>query len=231
MSKTINGGFTIHDLPKSERPRERLQKYGAETLSSQEILALILGRGIKGESVMVTAQRLLSAFGNLKNISEASLEELSTVKGIGMAKASQLMAAFELARRKDEQEREQITVKSHHDVIKLVKQQLKDKKKEQFLILCLDTRNNLIKISTISTGTLDTNLVHPREVFKEAIASLSSSIILVHNHPSGNPEPSDADIDITKRIMETGKIVGIDVLDHIIVADNTSFSFKEKGIL
>lgn len=231
MSKTINSGFTIHDLPKSERPRERLQQHGAEALSSQEILALILGRGIKGESVMVTAQRLLSAFGNVKNISEASLEELSTVKGIGPAKASQLKAAFELARRKDEQGGEQITVKSHHDAIKLVKQQLKDKKKEHFLILCLDTRNNLIKIGNISTGTLDTNLVHPREVFKEAIASLSSSIILVHNHPSGNPEPSDADIDITKRIMETGKIVGIDVLDHIIVAGNKPFSFKEKGIL
>jgi len=231
MSKTINSGFTINDLPKSERPRERLQQYGAEALSSQEILALILGRGIKGESVMVTAQRLLSSFGNVKNISEASLEELSAVKGIGPAKASQLNAAFELARRKDLHDGEQIAVRSHQDVIKLVKQQLKGKKKEQFLILCLDTRNNLIKISTIATGTLDASLVHPREVFKEAIQSLSSSIILVHNHPSGNPEPSDADIDITKRILETGRIVGIDVLDHIIVANNNSFSFKEKGIL
>jgi len=231
MSKTINSNFTINDLPKSERPRERLQKHGAEALSSQEILALILGRGIKGESVMVTAQRLLSAFGNIKNISEASIEELSAIKGIGPAKASQLKASFELAKRKDGHDGEQIAVRSHQDVIKLVKQQLKGKKKEQFLILCLDTRSNLIKISTISTGTLDTNLVHPREVFKEAIQSLSSSIILIHNHPSGNPEPSDADIDITKRILETGKIVGIDVLDHIIVADNNSFSFKEKDIL
>lgn len=228
--KKVKQSFTIHDLPKSERPRERLQQHGAEALSSQEILALILGRGIKGESVMVTAQRLLSAFGNVKNISEASIEELSAVKGIGPAKASQLKASFELAKRKDEHNGEQIAVRSHQDVIKLVKQQLKGKKKEQFLILCLDTRNNLIKISTISTGTLDTSLVHPREVFKEAIQSLSSSIILIHNHPSGNPEPSDADIDITKRILETGKIVGIDVLDHIIVADNNSFSFKEKGL-
>jgi DNA repair protein RadC len=223
--------FTIHDLPKSERPRERLQKFGAEALSSQELLALILGRGIRGESVMVTAQRLLSAFGNVKNISQASLEELSAIKGMGTAKASQLKAAFELARRKEEDTGEQISVKSHQDVIKLVRQKLKDKKKEHFLILCLDTRNNLIKISNISTGTLDANLVHPREVFKEAIQSLSSSIILVHNHPSGNPEPSDADIDITKRILETGKAVGIDILDHIIIANNRSFSFKEKGIV
>lgn len=223
--------FTIHDLPRAERPRERLQKHGAEALSSQELLALILGRGIKGESVMVTAQRLLSSFGNIKNISEASLEELSAIKGIGLAKAAQLKAAFELARRRDDQESKQLPVKSHRDVIKIVSQKLKDKKKEHFLILSLDTRNNLIRISTISTGTLDANLVHPREVFKEAIQSLASSIILVHNHPSGDPEPSEADIDITKRILETGKIVGIDVLDHIIIANNKSLSFKERGII
>lgn len=227
----MNKSFTIHDLPKSERPRERLQKHGAEVLSSQELLALILGRGIKGESVMVTAQRLLSAFGNAKNIAQASLEELSAIKGIGPAKASQLKAVFELARRKEENTEEQISVKSHNDVIKIVREKLKDKKKEHFLILCLDTRNNLIKIGNISTGTLDSNLVHPREVFKEAIQSLASSIILVHNHPSGNPEPSDADIDITKRILETGKVIGIDVLDHIIIANKKSLSFKEKGII
>jgi len=231
MTKAQNKSFTIHDLPKSERPRERLQMHGAEALSSQELLALILGRGVKGESVLVTAQRLLSEFGNVKNISQASLEELSAIKGMGTAKASQLKAAFELGRRKEEVTGEQIAVKSHKDVIKLVKQRLKDKKKEHFLILCIDTRNNLIKISNISTGTLDANLVHPREVFKEAIQALSSSIILVHNHPSGNPEPSDADIDITKRILETGKAVGIDILDHIIIANNRSFSFKEKGLV
>jgi len=231
MTKAQNKSFTIHDLPKSERPRERLQMHGAEALSSQELLALILGRGVRGESVLVTAQRLLSEFGNVKNISQASLEELSAIKGMGTAKASQLKAAFELGRRKEEDTGEQIAVKSHKDVIKLVKQRLKDKKKEHFLILCLDTRNNLIKISNISTGTLDANLVHPREVFKEAIQALSSSIILVHNHPSGNPEPSDADIDITKRILETGKAVGIDILDHIIIANNRSFSFKEKGLV
>lgn len=223
--------FTIHDLPKSERPRERLQKHGADALSSQELFALLLGRGIKGESVMVTAQRLLSSFGNIKNISEASLEELLAIKGIGLAKAAQIKSAFELAKRKDEHDGKQIPIKSHQDVIRAVKQKLQDKKKEHFLILCLDTRNNLKKISTVSTGTLDANLVHPREVFKEAIQSLSSSIILVHNHPSGSPEPSEADIDITKRIVETGKVVGIDVLDHIIVTENKSFSFKEKGLL
>jgi len=231
MAEKLMQGFTINDLPKSERPRERLQRHGAEALSSQELIALILGRGIKGESVLVTAQRLLSAFGNVENISQASIEELSAIKGVGLAKAAQLKASFELARRKGEHDEKYMPVKSHQDVIKVVRQKLKDKKKEHFLILCLDTKNNLKKISTISTGTLDANLVHPREVFKEAIQSLASSIILVHNHPSGNPEPSEADIDITKRIVETGKIVGIDVLDHIIVTENKSFSFKEKGLL
>jgi DNA repair protein RadC len=231
MSNPGMKGFTIHDLPKSERPRERLQRLGAEALSSQELLALILGRGIKGESVMVTAQKLLSAFGNIERISLASLEELSSIKGVGPAKASQLKAVFELAKRSGNDSGEKITIRSSKDVIKLVKPKLKDKKKEHFLILCLDTRNNLIKTGDISTGTLDANYVHPREVFKEAIQSLASSIILVHNHPSGDPEPSEADIDITKRIVETGKVVGIDVLDHIIIADNKSLSFKEKGIV
>lgn len=223
--------FTIHDLPRSERPRERLQKHGAEALSSQELIALILGRGIKGESVMVTAQRLLSAFGSIKNLSEASIEELSAIRGVGLAKAAQLKASFELAHRRDGCDYTKIQIKSCHDVVKLVLQRLKDKKKEHFLILCLDTRNNLIKLNTISTGTLDASIVHPREVFKEAIQSLAYSIILVHNHPSGSPEPSEADINITKRILETGKIIGISVLDHIIIANNNSFSFKEKGIL
>lgn len=231
MSKPKVQSFTIHDLPRSERPRERLQKLGPEALSFQELLALILGRGIKGESVMVTAQRILSAFGNVKKISQASLEELSSVKGIGPAKAAQIKAVFELAKRKEEDTEEKITIRTSKDVVKLVRPGLKDKKKEHFLVLSMDTRNSLIRMCNISIGTLDSNLVHPREVFKEAIQSLASSIILVHNHPSGNPEPSDADIEITKRITETGSIIGIDILDHIIIARDTFYSFKEKGVV
>ncbi len=230
MSGSDYRGFTIHDLPRSERPRERLQKYGAEVLSTQELIALILGRGVKGESVMTTAQRLLSGFGNVRNISEASLEELTAIKGIGPAKASQLKAAFELSRR-TEDERETLPIRDQRDVTRVVRQRLKDKKKEHFLILCLDRRGNLIKVGNVSVGTLDASLVHPREVFKEAIQSLASSIILVHNHPSGSIEPSDADLEVTRRLVETGKIIGIGVLDHIIVAGDRSFSFKEKGII
>ncbi|MEW6618805.1 MAG: DNA repair protein RadC [bacterium] len=223
--------FTIHDLPISERPRERLQKFGSEALSSQELLALILGRGIAGESVMVTAQRLLTTFGNVKAISEASLEELAKVRGIGQAKASQIKAAFELAKRSDEEVGERVSIKSSEDVAKLVRPRLKDKKKEYFLILSLDTRNNLTKISEISIGSLNANLVHPREVFKEAIQSIANSVILVHNHPSGNPEPSEDDLEITKRLIEASKILGIEILDHIIIAKTGFYSFKEKRLI
>lgn len=223
--------FTLHDLPKSERPRERLQKFGAESLSSQELLCLILGRGIPGESVTVTSQRLLSTFGNIKAISQASLEELAKVKGIGFAKASQIKAVFELAKRSEEGLTDKVNIKSASDAAKLVQTKLADKKKEYFVILCLDSRNNLIKISDISIGTLNANIVHPREVFKEAIQSLSASIILIHNHPSGDSEPSEDDLKINKRLFEAGKILGIEVVDHIIVTKSSYFSFKDRNLL
>ena len=224
--------FTIHDLPTSERPRERLQKLGADALSAQEILALILGRGIAGESVMVTAQRLLSQFGNLKGIANASLEELSQVKGIGLAKASQIKAAFELASRLEDYSEagDKPLVKTPEEVVNLVRSRLKGKKKEYFLALLLDTRNQLIKVSEISVGSLDSSIVHPREVFKEAISASAASIIFVHNHPSGDPTASEDDIKLTKRLAEVGEIMGIDVLDHIIIGDKIFLSLKREGL-
>ncbi|MFC2008168.1 DNA repair protein RadC [Chloroflexota bacterium] len=224
--------FTIHDLPISERPRERLQKLGVEALSAQEILALILSRGIAGESVMVTAQRLLSQFGDLKGIALASVEQLSQVKGIGLAKAAQIKAAFELANRLDSysQAGDRPPMKTPDDVASLVMGRLKDKKKEYFLALFLDTRNQLIKVSEISIGSLDSSIVHPREVFKEAISASAASVIFVHNHPSGDPEASEDDIKLTKRLAEAGEIMGIDVLDHVIIGDNKYLSLKGKGL-
>jgi len=224
--------FTIHDLPTSERPRERLQKFGAEALSAQEILALILGRGIAGESVMVTAQRLLSQFGSLKGIAGASVEELSQVRGIGLAKASQIKAAFELANRVDShiESGEKPTVKTPEDVAVLVRRQLKGKKREHFLAMLLNTRNQLIKIAEISIGSLDSSIVHPREVFKEAVSASAASVIFVHNHPSGDPEASEDDIKLSKRLAEAGEIMGIDVLDHIIVSDQKYLSLKREGL-
>ena len=228
----LNKSFTIHDLPTSERPRERLQKLGVDALSAQEILALILGRGIAGESVMVTAQRLLSQFGNLKGIANASLDELSQVKGIGPAKASQIKAAFELASRLEDYSEagDKPLVKHPEEVVNLVRNRLKGKKKEYFLALLLDTRNQLIKISEISVGSLDSNIVHPREVFKEAIAASAASVIFVHNHPSGDPTASEHDVKLTKRLAEAGEIMGIDVLDHIIIGDKIFLSLKREGL-
>ncbi len=224
--------FTIHDLPVSERPRERLQKLGVAALSAQEILALLLGRGIAGESVMVTAQRLLSQFDNLKGIANASVEELSQTKGIGLAKASQIKAAFELANRLEgySETGKKPIVKTPEDVVGLVRGRLSGKKKEYFLALLLDTRNRLIKVSEISVGSLDTSVVHPREVFKEAISASAASVIFVHNHPSGDPEASEDDIKLTERLTQAGEIVGIEVLDHIIVCDKKHLSLKGTGL-
>ncbi len=224
--------MTIHDLPISERPRERLQKFGVEALSAQEILALILGRGIAGESVMVTAQRLLSQFGNLKGIADASVEELGQVKGIGVAKASQIKAASELSRRLEgyPEAGDKPIVKTPDEVVSLVRGRLRGKKKEHFLALLLDTRNQLIKVAEISIGSLDTSIVHPREVFKEAISASAATIIFAHNHPSGDPEASEDDIKLTKRLAEAGEIVGIDVLDHIIIGDKNYLSLKREGL-
>ena len=224
--------FTIHDLPISERPRERLQKLGVEALSAQEILALILGRGVTGESVMVTGQRLLSRFGSLKGIASASIEELCQVKGVGVAKASQIKAAVELANRLEgySEAGDKPLVKTPDDVVSLVKGRLKGKKKEHFLALLLDTRSQLIKVSEISVGSLDTSIVHPREVFKEAISASAASVIFVHNHPSGDPEASEDDINLTKRLVEAGQILGIDVLDHIIIGGKEYLSLKGKGL-
>jgi len=230
--RLVKDSFTICDLPVSERPRERLQKFGVEALSAQEILAVILGRGVAGESVMVTGQRLLSQFGNLKGIAGASVEELSQVKGIGLAKASQIKAAFELANRLEgySETGKKPIVKTPEDVVSLLGGRLKDKKKEYFVVILLDTRNQLIKISEISIGSLDASIVHPREVYKEAIAASAAAVIFVHNHPSGDPAASEDDISLTKRLAEAGEIVGIDVLDHIIIGDKDYLSLKREGL-
>jgi DNA repair protein RadC len=224
--------LTIHDLPAAERPRERLQSAGAEALSAQEILALILGRGISGESVMVTAQRLLSQFGGLKGIAGASLEELAQIRGIGPAKASQLKAAIELAHRLDGYGdlTGKTVVKTPEDVFSLVQARLKDKKKEYFLAILLDTRNQLIKTAEISIGSLDSSIVHPREVFKEAVAASAACVIFAHNHPSGDVEASDDDIALTKRLAQAGEIMGVTVLDHIIIGGKNHASLKRLGL-
>ncbi len=225
--------FTIHDLPVTERPRERLIQFGIEALSTQEILALVIGRGIKGESVLVTAQKLLVTFGNLENLGKATIAELSKIKGIGPAKAAQIKAAFELGNRVQciSDQSGKVKIKSPDDILGLVKKRLKGLKKEYFLVISLDTRNHIIDVQTISIGSLNSSIVHPREVFKAAINACAASVIFLHNHPSGDPEPSEDDKKLTKRLIEAGELIGIEVLDHIIYCDNTYLSMKASNML
>jgi DNA repair protein RadC len=229
----MTGSFTLRDLPISDRPRERLLQHGIEALSSQEILALILGRGTKGEPVMVASQRLLSTFGNVKGIADASMEELMQIKGIGIAKAAQIKAAFELGRRAQAPDYQTTgnPVSKPEEVVAQIRMKLKDKKKEHFWVLLLDTRNRVIKMSEVSVGSLNASIVHPREVFKEAISASAASVILAHNHPSGDPQPSKEDIEITKNLVAAGQLMGIEVLDHIIVADKGYVSLKAQRLL
>lgn len=224
--------YTLYDLPIEERPRERLRKVGVNNLSIQELLALIIERGKKGQNVLSIAQNLLANFGSLEKIKEASIEELQEVKGIGLATACKLKAAFKLGEKAlVKHKRYGQKIETPEDVYNLLKEELADKKKEHFKILSLTSRNQLISIDNISTGTLDSNLVHPREVFQPAIQNTAASIILVHNHPSGDFEPSEDDLTITKRFIGAGKILGIEVVDHIIVTKNGFLSFKEKGLV
>jgi DNA repair protein RadC len=227
MSKS----FTIHDLPADERPRERLVKFGEQALSAQELLQLILGRGIAGESVVVTSQKLLAQFGSLQKLAEASIEELSSVKGIGLAKAAQIKAVFEIGRRLSTQappykSREFTDPKK---VYQLIKSKLKDYHKEHFYIIVLNSRN--WSVAEVSIGSLNASIVHPREVFSAAIKNKAASVIFVHNHPSGDPEPSADDLEITKRLVESGKILGIEVVDHIIITAGGFYSFKENKLI
>src|SRR3990167_5671387 len=224
--------FTVHDLPKPERPRERLKRFGPEALSAQELLALIIGRGVPQKSVMTIAQELLVKFGDIKTISEATLEELSQIKGIGFAKAAQIKACFELGKRQDlEPELKDFDIKDPQSVVKAIRASIKDKAKEHFKLILLNARNKIIGISTVSIGSLNASIVHPREVFKDAIKHNAYSLVLAHNHPSGDPEPSEDDIKMTRQLIDSGKILGIEVIDHIIVTQNKYLSFKAKGVI
>jgi DNA repair protein RadC len=230
---TENKSFTIHDIPSSERPRERMKRLGAENLSSQELFAIILGRGISGESVMITIQRVFDKFGNIENLANTSIEELMQIRGIGLAKACQIKAAFELANRwdKSSNSNNRQIIKTPEEAYVELKPKFRGKKKEHFWAVLLDTRSHIIKSIEISVGSLDSSIVHPRELFKEAIAASSSSLIVAHNHPSGNPEASQEDIVLTKRLIQAGNVIGIELVDHLIIGDGTFISLKREGLI
>lgn len=224
--------FTVKELPLDDRPREKLLMRGSQSLSDAELVAILLRTGKKGKSVIEIARELINSEGNLAMLATKTVDSLQKISGIGKDKAATLAAAFELSRRILSQPKwfanKKIT--SPQDIAEIFIPILRDDNKEKFIVVCLSSANKIIKHETISIGNLNSSVVHPREVFKVAIDNSSASIILIHNHPSGNPEPSNEDIRITKKIVETGKIMEIPVFDHLIIAGETYTSFVEKRL-
>ncbi len=218
----------IKDLPKIERPREKLEKYGPEKLSNSELLAILLRTGGKDINVVELSNKILKKFSN-DGISKANLKELKNTFGLGSAKACEIVACFELGRRLL-RNKQTFLILSPKDVWDELKD-IRDNKKEHFVIFFLDSRNQEIKREIISIGSLNASLIHPREVFEPAVKNLAAQVILAHNHPSGDPEPSEEDLEINKRLVEAGKILGIEVIDHIIITKDSFISFKEKGLI
>ena len=224
--------LTVRELPPAERPRERLARLGPEALSDQELLACLLGRGVAGESVLIGARRLLAAFGSLRGLAGASVEQLACVHGIGPAKAVQLKAAIELSRRVSLPSTTTRPVIDSVDAAEaLLTPHLRDKTKEHVVALLLDNRHRLIRLCPIAVGSLSASLVHPRELFKEAMAASAAAVIVAHNHPSGDPEPSDHDLDLTTRLTAAGALIGIEVLDHLIIGARDVVSLKARGLM
>jgi DNA repair protein RadC len=223
----------VKDLPLDDRPREKLMLRGPQNLSDAELIAILLRTGKKGKSVISVAQEMVSVHRNLTILASKTLSDLMKTGGIGKDKAATLLAAFELSRRIQSQSKwfSEKKVTSPKDVADIFIPLLRDEVKEKFLLVCLNSANKIITYEIISVGNLNSSVVHPREVFKAAIDHRSASIILLHNHPSGNPEPSNEDIAITKKIVESGIILDIPVFDHIIIAGNIYTSFVEKRLI
>jgi DNA repair protein RadC len=218
----------IRDFPVDERPRERLINDGANSLSNHELLAILLRTGSKEESVLQLANRLLTHFEGLRLLKDASIEELTNMKGIGQTKAVQIMAALELGRRIGQlQYEDRYVIRSPEDGAKYVMEEMRFLSQEHFVCLYLNTKNQVLHKQTVFIGSLNASIVHPREVFKEAFRRSAASIICIHT--SGDPQPSREDIEVTKRLSECGRIIGIEVLDHLIIGEKNYVSLKEKG--
>ncbi len=222
---------SLKELPLQERPRERLIAMGEESLSDAELLGIIIKAGTPADSAVDLARKLLTKYGDFRNLSTKTISELSKVKGIGRAKAAQIKAALAIAGRYHSRpllSGDQI--RSSEDVYHHFHERLRDKKQETFLLVLLDSKNRIIKDLPISVGSLSSSLVHPREVFSPAIRESAASVIFVHNHPSGDPTPSQEDKELTRRLVEVAELVGIKVLDHVIIGTGRFVSFKEKGL-
>lgn len=232
MSEAHSYHGSIKEMPSEQRPRERLIKEGSGALSDIELLAIMLRVGTIDMSAIELATLLLSKHENLRNLLHVTVEELMSIKGIGVAKAAQIRAALELGRRVAiSVAGDRLSIKSPDDAASIVMEEMRHLDREHFVALLLNVKNQLIARELISIGTLNSSSVHPRELFKPAIRRSAASIILVHNHPSGDPEPSREDREVTKRLMEAGKIIGIEVLDHLVIGDNKFVSLKAKGLM
>lgn len=231
-SKDFTVDYSIKQIPIDERPRERLLRYGAESISSAELIAILLGTGMKGKPVLELANELLTHFGSLRELATATLEELLQVKGLGQAKSIQLKASFSLGMRMSLEER---PLRSRMDnplyVYNLLKRELVQEKREHFIGLFIDTKGFLISREVIAIGTLNEALIHPREVFYPAIRHKAASLIVAHNHPSGDPSPSKQDLLLTEKLIASGRMIGIPLIDHIIIAENGYLSLRQHGVL
>jgi DNA repair protein RadC len=222
----------LREIPNEDRPRERLLRFGAEALSNTELLAILIRTGTTKESAVKLADRVLAMSGGIRNLVDMSIEQFTSIRGVGQAKALQMQAGIELGRRLARSGLQDTPlIKSPRDAADLVLDELRYLQKEHFMVLFLNTKNRVIGKETLSVGSLNASIVHPREVFRSAIKRSSASIICAHNHPSGDPTPSPEDVEVTRRLSAAGQLVGIELLDHLIVADRQFVSMKELGFM
>ncbi|GKV54418.1 UPF0758 protein [Sporosarcina sp. NCCP-2222] len=228
----LRGQMMIRDVHISDRPRERLIRQGASSLSNQELIAILLRTGTKEESVLMLANRILTSFDKIQDLRDATIEEMMSVKGVGQAKAVQILAAVEIGKRLYQKHTEgRYTIRSPEDAAAYLMTDMSTLQQEHFVVLFLNVKNEVLHKQTVFIGSLNSSIVHPREIFREAVKRSAASIIVAHNHPSGHPAPSPEDIEVTKRLVEAGSIVGIDLLDHVIIGDHRFISLKEKGYM
>ncbi|MGL4485225.1 MAG: RadC family protein [Anaerovoracaceae bacterium] len=224
----------IRELPETDRPRERLVKVGAKALNNAELLAILLDTGTRQKTAIGLAEEILASntVNGISRLEDVSLQELQRFQGVGIAKASHIVAAVELGKRiSTKATGAKMKLNSTKDIVKIFMERMRHYNKEYFVILMLNTKSEIIREETISIGDLSTSIVHPREVFLEAIRRSAAAIALVHNHPSGNPEPSQDDIEVTERLIKAGEVVGISVLDHVIIGDGKFVSLKSRGLV
>jgi DNA repair protein RadC len=222
---------SVKDWPEEERPRERLLAFGASALSDAQLLAIIIRNGKAGLSALDLGRELLNRFGGLAGIGQAGIKEICDVAGMGPAKAAEIKAAIEIGRRYQKPSLAGASFCSSQDVAEYYRPRMRDLRKEVFKCALLDTKNKIIRDEEVSVGSLSASIVHPRDTFKAAIRESAAAVIFIHNHPSGDTKPSQEDILLTKRLVQAGEVLGIQVLDHIIIGDGNHFSFRDNGLI